>query len=178
MIRIRKFQLDDAQPLWEAVRESLDELLPWMPWCDPGYAIRDAREWVESRADAWERHIEMTFAIEDRQGRLLGSCGLNRFDLPNRMANLGYWVRTSATRQGVATAAVEQLIELAFGMTQLHRIEIMMSVHNDPSRRVAEKCGAQQEAVLRERVWCNGTLHDAYVYARLRRHEVSEGRGI
>src|SRR5262245_63960658 len=35
-----------------------------------------------------------------------GGGGLNQLDRPNFRANLGYWIRTAATRQGVATAAV------------------------------------------------------------------------
>ena len=45
--------------------------------------------------------------IERADGRILGSCGLNRLDRPNGTANLGYWVRASASGQGVATGAVD-----------------------------------------------------------------------
>jgi RimJ/RimL family protein N-acetyltransferase len=168
MIRLRKFRETDVHPLLDAVRESCSELIRWMAWCHEDYGMEDARQWVESRERAWNDQVEFAFVMEDLHGRLLGTCGLNRLDLLNRTANLGYWVRTSETKKGVATQAVNQLIEMTFAITQLNRLELLVSTRNLPSQRVAAKVGALREAHLRDRLICQGQFHDAYLYSVLR----------
>lgn len=168
MIRLRKFRASDASGLCDAVIESRNELIPWMAWCHDAYGDEDARQFVESRAQAWNSQLEFTFVIDDPQGRFLGVCGLNRLDLINRTANLGYWIRTSATRQGNAAQAVRQLADLAFNVTQFNRLELLIAEANVASQRVAQKAGARFEARLAQRLFCQGKFHDAQLYSLLR----------
>lgn len=167
-IGIRPYRATDVDPIYEAARESVAEIGPWMPWCHGGYSRDDTIAWVEGRPVAWESETEFSFVIEGEGGRLLGCCGLNRFDRPNGTANLGYWVRTSATRQGVATAAVGLLRAWAFANTDFHRLEILSAVHNVASQRVARKSGAEFEGVLKQRLVLHGRRHDAALYSLLR----------
>src|SRR5687768_3834001 len=108
-VRIRAYAPGDAQALCEAARESIDEVFRWLGWCHPGYSMADAVEWTRSRAALAAQGSEHSFAIVDADGRFLGGCGLNQINRVHRFANLGYWVRTSETRRGVATEAVRQL---------------------------------------------------------------------
>ena len=106
---IRPYRGTDIDAIYEAACESIPEIAPWMPWCHAGYSRDETVAWVASRQTDWDAKREFSFIIEEENGRVLGSCGLNQFDFPNGTANLGYWVRTSATRKGVATRAVELL---------------------------------------------------------------------
>jgi RimJ/RimL family protein N-acetyltransferase len=84
------------------------------------------------------------------------------------VANLGYWVRASATRRGVATAAVEERAGWAFRETNLARLELVVAIGNAASHRAAEKVGAIREGVAHDRLYLHGTSEDAIVYALLR----------
>jgi len=108
-IRIRPYRVDDARVVVEAALESTAQAYPWMPWCHPAYALDESRSWLEAQTAAFEARTAFEFAIVSADGRYLGGCGLNQIDAVNRRANLGYWVRSTATRQGVATAAVRAL---------------------------------------------------------------------
>ncbi len=167
-VHIRPCRLDDAEAVAEAVHESRARLEAWTPWCRPGYSLTDARAFLELQVPAFDHRTEFTFAIVDRNGRFLGACGLNQIDQANHRANLGYWVRTSATRQGVATTAVRQLRDWAFQNTELVRLEIVVAVGNVPSHRVAEKAGAVREGTLRQRLFLHGTARDATVFSLIR----------
>lgn len=167
-IRIRPYRLDDAQAIWEAVRESMRELQPWMPWCHPGYSIDESRSWLAVQVPAFQQRTTFEFAITTEDGRYLGGCGLNQIDALNQRANLGYWVRSSATGAGVATTAAKLTRDWGFANTDLVRIEILMAVNNAASRRVAEKAGALYEGTLRTRLTVHGTRHDAAMYAFIR----------
>jgi ribosomal-protein-serine acetyltransferase len=167
-IVVRPHRPGDAEPLREAVLESVDEVRPWMPWCHPGYSHVDAQEWVTSCERKFREGTEFEFVISNPAGDFLGVCGLNSINVAYRLANLGYWLRTSATGRGFATAAVRQVIEFAFHQTDLARLEIVCAVGNLRSQRVAERVGALREAVLHDRLVLHGQAHDAVLYAVLR----------
>ncbi|MDA1055667.1 MAG: GNAT family N-acetyltransferase [Planctomycetota bacterium] len=153
--------------IYEAVMESKAELSPWMSWCHANYSRQDAATWVEGRPSAWERGENWSFVIVDSSGRLLGTCGFHRLDSLHGVGELGYWVRSSLTGLGIATEATRNLCQWAFAEKGLHRVEIIMSMENIASQRVAEKAGAVREGVLRQRLLLNGRRHDAALFAVL-----------
>jgi ribosomal-protein-serine acetyltransferase len=73
--------------------------------------------------------------------------GLDRIR-SNETANVGYWVRTRQTGQGIATAAVRLIARFGFEDLGLRRLELFIAVDNVASRRLAEKVGATFEGVL------------------------------
>jgi RimJ/RimL family protein N-acetyltransferase len=162
IIRLRPYRgEEDAQELYEAVRESLDEMQPWMPWCHANYSIEESREWLAARSEVHEQSTDFGFRISDvRSDRQLGGVGLGHFN-PHRAANLGYWVRTSATGRGVATRATRLLARFGFEELKLVRIEIVAAVGNLASQRVAEKVGAVREGVMRKGLLIRDVAHDA-----------------
>jgi RimJ/RimL family protein N-acetyltransferase len=168
MVSIRPYAVGDANVVWQAVRESMRDLTPWMPWCHPNYAIEESRSWLESQVKAFAERTAFEFAIVAQDGGYLGGIGLNQLDAANRRANLGYWVRSTATRRGTCTSAVLQLRDWAMKNTDLVRLEILVAADNAPSLRVAEKSGAVREGVLRKRLLLNGVAHDAVLFSLLR----------
>jgi ribosomal-protein-serine acetyltransferase len=167
-IAIRPYTLEDADASYDAILESMDALIPWMPWCVPGYPPERQRAWVEMTMKAFQDGTTHEFAIVSSEGRYLGGCGLNGLDTLNRRANLGYWVRSSAAGQGIATAATLLVRAWAFEHTDLVRLEIVASLRNEASVRVAEKAGARREGTLRSRLLLHGVHHDAALFAFVR----------
>lgn len=167
-IRLRRYTSADTASVHEAALESSADIFPWMPWCHPGYSLAEATAWVDSRERLFADGQEYSFAIVDPAGRFLGTCDLNQINRGHRVANVGYWVRTSATGRGVAPAAIRELARFAFGETDLVRLEIVCAVGNERSRRAAEKAGAEREATLRDRLFFHGRSHDAVLYVLLR----------
>ena len=167
-VRLRRYQPGDAQPLVDAAIESTAQVFPWMPWCHPGFSLEQSSAWIDYCTAAWEQQSEHNFVIADDRDRLLGGCGLNQIKREHRVANLGYWVRTSATGKGIATRAVRELVAFAFGETDLVRLEVVVAVGNHASCRVAEKVGGLREGIAHDRLYMHGRSHDAIVYAVLR----------
>jgi RimJ/RimL family protein N-acetyltransferase len=158
---IRPYRAADASALYEAVRESISEVSPWLPWCHQKYSIEESREFIGSRELASQGGEWYSFGIfETNGGSFLGGVGINFINRVHQMANLGYWVRTSAAGRGVATAATRMAARFGFEQLGLRRIEIVAAVANVPSQRVAEKAGARREGVLRNRLLIHGeSLH-------------------
>ena len=130
--------------------------------------MAEAIEWTRTRAALAAAGQEYSFAIVDANGRFLGGIGVNQINGLHRFGNLGYWVRSSATGRGVATAAVRQVVAFAFRETDLVRLEIVCAVGNERSQRVAERAGALREGILRNRLLLRGQPIDAVMFSLVR----------
>jgi RimJ/RimL family protein N-acetyltransferase len=165
-VLLRPYRMSDVERLYEAARESIVEVSVWMEWCHANYSIEESREFVMRQDEAWNKGTAYTFTIVDPQdGSFLGGCGLSSFDARNKIADLGYWVRTSRTKNGIATAAARLLAQFGFGEIGLTRIEIAVEPGNRPSLRVAEKAGATREGLLRNRLFRRDRPHDAVMFS-------------
>ena len=163
---LRPYRASDAYSVYEAVRESVSQLSVWMLWCHPRYSIEETRTWIASQPGKWKEGTEYNFAITHNSEPLyLGGCGLNMIDRDCGVANLGYWVRTSQTNRGIATAATLLLAQFAFDELKLKRVELTVAVDNHASLRVADKAGTTEEGILRNRVVKNDAPSDAVVFS-------------
>ncbi|CRH30509.1 GNAT family N-acetyltransferase [Pantoea ananatis] len=142
-IRLRPFDLSDIEAFTVAVNYSLDTLLPWMSWAHPDYQPHEAESWI--RFTDLQRALKEAeeFAIVDAQNRLLGGAGFRFAKKPGEFCALGYWVRSDAQCQGVATQAVKLLLEFGFARPDVQTIELLAVENNFASRRVAEKSGGR-----------------------------------
>jgi ribosomal-protein-serine acetyltransferase len=165
-ILLRPCGPDDAEAICRAVRESVAEVSRWSPWCPPDYDMSLCRPWLEGRAEAWAGGLEYDFVILDaRTGQVLGGCGLYQINQTHNFATLGYWVRTSHAGQGIATAAAKLLATFGFERLGFTRLEIVVSVDNRASQRVAEKTGATREGIARNRHVIRDRIDDTVVFS-------------
>ncbi len=170
-VQLHPWKLADAQEQYEAVIESTQELQPWMPWCTADYNKAETVAYIERSLVSRKAGTGYEFAIRDDAGLCCGTCGVNGVDQGNRVANLGYWIRTSRTGCGLATATTIALRDWAFEHTNLNRLEIVVATGNIASLRVAEKAGAIREGLLGKKLMLQGRAHDAVMYAYLRPDE-------
>ena len=156
----------DEDAFFEAVSASIPELSPWLAWCSPDYQIEVTRSWLARQPDDWQAGTNYAFAVFDQQdGQLLGGCGLSQVDVNFRLANLGYWVRSDQRGRGIAPSATRLTAQFGFELLALVRVEIIVSVHNTPSLRVAEKAGAHREGILRNRLIIRDQVHDVVMHS-------------
>ena len=155
-----------AKGLYEAIVESTAELSPWMEWVHPDYSIADTGRWVTLCRKAWETDSSFGFTIVEQQtSQILGGCSISIDRPAHRNGSIGYWIRTSRTKQGFASEAAALLAQFGFAQLGLIRIEIYVAVGNIASQRVAQKVGALREGVLRNRLLILGKPLDAYVFS-------------
>jgi RimJ/RimL family protein N-acetyltransferase len=166
LILLRPPRTEDLPALTEAVRESLAELHPWMDWATEAYDEVSAQRWLEFVQQYWEHASGFQFAITDAaSGQYLGNCAVDGINLKYRFCNLGYWVRTSRTGQGIASRATRLAAKFAFETVGLVRAEIVIAKDNLASQRVAEKAGAHYEGILLNRMVVRTEVMDAVMYS-------------
>jgi ribosomal-protein-serine acetyltransferase len=137
-VRLRRHREDDLDAVYQAVTESLDHLRPWMPWA-ADYTRQAAFEFLIASARRWEEGSEFGYAIV-ADGTLAGGCGLMARIGPGGL-EIGYWVRQGFTRRGLATAASAALVEQAFRLPGVERVEIVTDELNLASAGVPRKLG-------------------------------------
>jgi RimJ/RimL family protein N-acetyltransferase len=129
----------------------------------PGFA----RLWLERYEEARAVRSREAFAIVDEAGGFLGLALAPRIELDERTAELGYVVAPAARGRGVATEALRQLTHWAFSDLGMERLELLISVENEASKRVAEHCGYVREGVLRSLHVKQDVREDTEIWSRL-----------
>ena len=165
-ISLLPLKIDDVIPCHEAIQETINKLSPWMWWCHKDYSMEETKTWIESCPEAWEKGMEYGFAIKDsKNDSFIGCCGVNNINWRDKYGNLGYWIRSSQSGQGIATAATLRLAQFAFKQLSLHRVEIVVATKNVVSIRVAERTGALREGTLRNRIAVRENIYDAFMFS-------------
>jgi ribosomal-protein-serine acetyltransferase len=138
LVTLRRWREDDLDAVYQAVTESIDHLCPWMPWAE-GYTRQSAAEFLAKSAQDWADGTEFSYAII-AEGALAGGCGLMARIGPGGL-EIGYWVHRAYTRRGLATAASAALVDQAFGLPGVDRVEIVHDELNVASGGVPRKLG-------------------------------------
>jgi ribosomal-protein-alanine N-acetyltransferase len=143
MSRTRLVSLDDAPALGRLLRADRDFLAPYEPERDERYFTDDGQR--EALADVLQRHAQglaLPREILDDEGRVVGRITLTGIERgPFQNCRVGYLVAQEANGRGFATAAVGEVVDLAFTEMGLHRVEAGMLVDNIRSQRVLERNG-------------------------------------
>ncbi len=108
-------------------------------------------------------------------GERLGAVGLLISDPENGVGEIGCYLSAAARGAGAATRAIELLGTWALEVVGLERLELHILVGNEPSLRLAERCGYQLEGILRSRERRGLVRHDVALFSRLAPLEEVQG---
>ena len=155
MINAGELVLKRWEPAWAAaaaaaIRESLPELSPFLPWATEAYDDGASRSWIVQAGEKWDKGEEFNYAIFTSVGELAGGIGMMTRMGPG-VIELGYWMRTRFAGRGHMTAAVGALTRLALTLPGIERVAIRHDAANPASAAVATKAGfAEVRRVTRE----------------------------
>ena len=79
---------------------------------------------------------------------------------------IGYWVHSSVTGQGIATAACALGVDHAFRRVRVHRLTATYLPHNIGSQKVLVRCGFRHEGYLERNLHINGMWREHYLMAQ------------
>lgn len=150
---IRCYEPRDAPLLKEAIDASLEHLRPRMPWTEAEpQTLEEKVELTRYMRSLFDTGESFTYGIFDAEARkVLGGTGLHPRIGPGGL-EIGYWIRASATRRGIATEACAAVARVGFEICGADRIEIRIDPRNQASFGVPRKLGFVEEATLRRRL--------------------------
>ena len=137
------------------------------------------RDPVQSPAEAWNmirenmEHVAAGTAIlwgialNDSE-QLIGSCTLFKINHQNRNCEIGYILNRAYWGQGLMSEAIKCVIDHAFDVLDLHRLEADTDPKNLASLALLEKLGFQREGYFRERWFVHAKWHDSVMLGLLR----------
>jgi RimJ/RimL family protein N-acetyltransferase len=168
---LRRYEPHFAPLLAEAARASCTPAFTrYAPWCHAGYALADSERFIARCQAEWRDRSGFAFALFDAQSAALcGGIGLNQPNRQHGFYNLGYWVRPSRQRQGLARHAIRHLAQAAFAdLSDLHRLEVLTLPDNVASQQAALAAGAVREGLLRRRLLVGAEAQDAVLFSLIR----------
>jgi len=165
----RVLTMADAEPLAALLRANWDFLAPWMPArADEFFTVARQGEILARELDAYAREVMIPLAIVDADGELAGRItisGITRGAFQS--ASIGYWVAKSRNGRGLASAAVGEVIGIAFRDLGLHRLQAETLLHNTASQRVLRRNGFQPFAVAPSYLKIAGEWQDHLLFQLL-----------
>ena len=164
----RLMTVKDAPALAELFTLNRAFLAPWSPTPPDGFFTTGGqRRAIEEALDDYKRGTRVPHVIVD------GEVIVGRITLSNivrgafQSCNIGYWVDGARNGRGLASAAVREITELAFGDLGLHRVEAGTLRHNLASQRVLERNGFERFGVAPEYLRIAGRWQDHILYQAL-----------
>ncbi len=165
-ITLRRFRVDDAEAMYQnwATDSRVTDTVTWEPHRTRDETRSLLKAWVKTYHEPWTYR----WAIETKEGTLVGSIDFVSFSVEHRRGEVGYCLAYDYWNQGITTEALKLLIAFMFERVGINRIEARYLVKNPASGRVMEKAGMQQEGVHRQQVFMKGAYRDMGRYAILK----------
>jgi RimJ/RimL family protein N-acetyltransferase len=167
-LTLRRARAGDAAAL--CAYRSLPEVARFQSW--GSFTLDDAERLVASQAGLEPDTPGTWFPlaiVETASGGVIGDCGLHfRADEPRQM-ELGITLDPARQHRGLATEALERVLEYAFGTLGKHRVSAVTDAENLPAAALFRRLGFRQEGHFVEHVWFKGAWGSEYLFALLHR---------
>jgi len=178
MTSCRLITPDDASALAELQRVNRDFLAPWEPARrDDYFTEAGQRAAIEEALRQYEQGRNLPQVILDGGTGIVGRITLNSIVRGAALScSVGYWVSQSVNGRGVATAALREIIAVAFAELGLHRIQGETLLDNVASQRVLERNGFARIGMAPTFLKIAGRWQDCILYQLINPSPVLSGR--
>jgi len=158
-LRLRELAISDA-PAFLDIHSDEETLQYWSN--EPVSKLSEAEAIVQKNLDWVDTGTCLFWAIEElKSGKVIGSCTLFSIDGQNQRAEVGYILNRDYWGGGLASEALQAMIEFGFDQMELHRLEADTDPRNAASIALLEKFGFVKEGFFRERWRVHGQWLDS-----------------
>jgi [ribosomal protein S5]-alanine N-acetyltransferase len=164
-LRLREIQLSDAPALFDIHSDVV-----WMRWygVEPLVDFAQAEQLAELFHGWFTAGTGLRWGLERvEDGKMIGSCGLFRWNKSWHNCVTGYEILRGCNGQGYMREALDAVIDYGFNMMRLHRIQAETHPDNTASIALAERLGFRFEGVHRQQAYWSHRFHDLNCYSLL-----------
>ncbi|MET0460197.1 MAG: GNAT family protein [Ilumatobacteraceae bacterium] len=144
---LRRHEERDLDAMHAAIETSRDHLRPFIPFADQ--CRQETATFIDRAIASWEDRSDFRYLVidgVDGRGDVLGGCDIHRRIGPDA-AEIGYWLRASATGRGIVSVAAAALTDAAFAIDGVERVEIHCDVANTRSAAIARRLGYELDRI-------------------------------
>jgi ribosomal-protein-alanine N-acetyltransferase len=179
---LRPPRTGDVGELRRLLRQNQVHLKPWNPAPRPGddpTSITEVSNAILRQRRDWKTGRAFTFmpSMRAEPGKFVGKVALSGV-MRGAMhgAYLGYWMDAEHQSRGFCTEALRAVLDFAFGVAELHRIQAAIMPRNARSLRVIEKLGFRREGYAERYLQIDGRWEDHILFARTREEHIAPTR--
>ncbi len=141
-------------------KQALADTEPTRP--DYYYTVKGIKSYLKQEDKASQKCEEFRFWITEKgSDEVIGTVSISNIIFGSaKTCYLSYKVSHDKQGMGYATEAVKEVINFAFTVLQLHRIESYVMPRNNKSLRVMEKLNFENEGISKRCLEVNGVWED------------------
>ncbi len=167
---IRMPKPGDGKVVYDAIKASINEFKPWLPFAQKEQFEQDVELNIRSAHISFLKRKDLRLLVFLKEtGEFIASSGLHRIDWDVPKFEIGYWIDSRFSGKGYMTEAVKGIVDFAFGVLNARRVEIRCDEKNSKSRAIPEKLGFTLEAILKNDDLSPDTneLRNTCIYAKI-----------
>ncbi len=154
-----------AGAFFRRIQANRETLTRWIPAFDQIKTERHVRDELISALKGFEDNTSVILGVRYRK-RWVGEVGLYSMDSRGGTAELGYWLESSAERNGIMIRSVKALLRYGFEQRNLYCVWLYIVSDNVRSIALAERAGFTFHGIRVNEQY--GQLREERVYRLLR----------
>ncbi len=176
-LSLRQFRMEDAPKMYEdwASDEEVTRYLMWAAH----RSLEETEGLLKSWVDGYGDKAKYLWCIEWKETEEpIGSIGVTKIIEQAQLVELGYFISRRYWHQGIATEAVQAVMDFFFDQVGVNRVESRHDPRNAYSGKVMEACGMRYEGTRIEADYNNSGICDEALYGltRKQRRESQAGQ--
>jgi len=168
-LTLRSARTGDGLALHEAIGVSLKEFYPWLSFSSQLSDVETLERVSQIGEREFQKGESYVWRAWETNGVLVGSVDLHSINRTVPSCEIGYWLRSDRTGEGLAQEFVTAAVDIAHETLKVERIEARCDVRNERAWRLVERLGFAFEGIARnEDRDAAGELCSSKVYALVR----------
>ncbi|MBE6674175.1 MAG: GNAT family N-acetyltransferase [Ruminococcaceae bacterium] len=163
----RAIRRSDIEDVYEySANPKTSEFLLW----EPHNSIEYTKKFIDIVLSKYKLGEYNDWAIVLKENnKMIGTCGFTRIDEYNSIAEIGYVLNPKYWGYGIATEAAKKVVDFAFEVLKVNRVEAKFMFGNEASLRVMNKIGMKFEGYQREAMLVKGKYRTIGISSILKR---------
>lgn len=165
---LRKISKDDVEFIFKSLNDR--DLITYLS-LGPLKTLEHSKRLIKGYLKYWDNNVQFNYIIEFLEVNKvkIGSISLWNINWQHHRAQIGIWLVPSFWSKGLAEISLNLIKNIAYNHLKLNRLEAYIAIENERSITLFEKCGFNEEGVLKEYLNFHGNYHDAAIMACLKR---------
>lgn len=175
-LKFRAIKRSDVDDIYEYSKNPLtSQYLLW----SPHQSIYETQQFVDIVISKYKSGEYNDWAIVlKKNNHMIGTCGFTNIDDENKTVEIGYVLSPNYWGIGLATEAVNKILEFAFIELDANRVEAKFIKGNDASLAVMKKVGMTFEGYYRDAIISKGKFKTIGVSSILKREYLSKKEAV